>query len=681
MTFYLLIAAIDFIVGLLALSKKGNKATTALALVCISAGVWSIELFLLTYLQDPNTLDFWFHLARLGMFLIPPSLALLVSQLVRAQSSLFRRFIIYPGFILALVQFALNNTVYPSTLRPAIGGYLPAIDWIYYSFVFNFAFCFIGSILFASVAFQTAISRDKQRIKWLLITVAVTFLSASLSLYLMAYDFYLSKFISSTSNIIFMVLLFHATVRHHLLDIRLAITMALSRVVLLAILAGGYALINLSVPGLPSDAGALLAFSLLFLLALELYPTVLKWLEPNAKRLFWTGNYEYEEVVARAGAQLRQCTSYGDVTKLLDYIFRQVINVKSYQLFLLDPATDERDVRAVSINGVKVAVTMNRETLMLEPQRHHSTAIMVDETQPGLKQQLTTLSASCFLPLQRHSQLEAMVLVGESLAGSYYRYDDIRLMEWLAEELPQALYRISAYQKLDGELAEAKKKLSMLGVMNLYHHDIKAPLSIIDGVVSNHLYDDEKRRSIILEQVAWGSRLIATMAQLLKTDRKRKTGPVVLQEVLDDCCFVFKRSMEHLTVEHSGAFTVEADADDLKILFINVIKNAVEASQPGSAVKLRIKSWVTPNNNAYVAITDNGVGMTPQQLDCLWLNLGSTKQGGNGIGLQAIKKIADEHNANIKVNSAPGKGTTFTFEFPCLESDSGVSAVPQNSLA
>lgn len=680
MTFYLLIAAVDFIVGLLALTKRGSKATFALALISISAGVWSIELFLLTYLQDPGKLDFWFHLTRLGVFLIPPSLALLVSHLIRARSAFFRYAIIYPGFVLALVLFVLNNTLYRSTLRPAIGGHLPVLDWIYYSFVFNFVLCFLGSILFAAITYKSAINRDKQRIKWLLIIVGVTFFSASLSIHLIAYDFYLSKFISSSTNIIFMLLLFYATVQHHLLDIRLAVTMAISRIVLLTTLAGIYLLLSMSVPGLPNDTGALLVFGILVLLALELYPTILKWLEPNTKRLLLAGNYDYKNVAAETGMQLKRCASYSEVSKLLDYLFNRIINVKSYRVFLVAPSADPKCFRAVSIEGDKVAFDMHYDDSMIEPHLHHSPVVMVDELEPDLRQQLTAQSAVCLLPMRREGQLKAIVLVGGSSVYSYYRYDDVRLMEWLVGELAQTLHRISTHEKLDSELAEAKKKLSMLAVMNLYHHDIKAPLSIIDGIVSNDLYDVDKRRSIILEQVAWGSRLIATMAQVLKADRKRKVGPVVLQEVLDDCCFLFKRSVKHLTVDHAEAFTLQADADDLKILFINVIKNAVEACQPECALELQVKTWTSPEGLC-VSVTDNGVGMSQQQLDCLWLHLDSTKEGGNGIGLQAIKKIADEHDASINVTSALGRGTTFTFTFPHPQTDLEALVVPQRSLA
>eukprot|EP01025_Chloroclados_australasicus_P042430 TRINITY_DN4512_c1_g2_i1.p2 TRINITY_DN4512_c1_g2~~TRINITY_DN4512_c1_g2_i1.p2 ORF type:complete len:140 (+),score=10.41 TRINITY_DN4512_c1_g2_i1:3-422(+) len=118
-------------------------------------------------------------------------------------------------------------------------------------------------------------------------------------------------------------------------------------------------------------------------------------------------------------------------------------------------------------------------------------------------------------------------MVGAPTQDTYYRYDDIRLFEWLQAELGQVLNRIRKLDEMQNQLGQAKKTLSMLGVMNHYHHDIKAPLSIIDGVLSNDIYDKEKQKDIVLQQVERGSRLIATMAGILnkrKEKKERKEG-------------------------------------------------------------------------------------------------------------------------------------------------------------
>jgi signal transduction histidine kinase len=66
------------------------------------------------------------------------------------------------------------------------------------------------------------------------------------------------------------------------------------------------------------------------------------------------------------------------------------------------------------------------------------------------------------------------------------------------------------------------------------------------------------------------------------------------------------------------------------------------------------------------SIQDNGVGMSEQQLATLWEQDYSTKEFGHGIGMQAIKRIADEHGAQIEVRSEVGNGTEFIVSFPAM---------------
>ena len=100
--------------------------------------------------------------------------------------------------------------------------------------------CLLGAILFTALAFRSAAAREKQRIQWLLITLVTSFCCGFASLYLISYDFYLSKFVGGSTNVIFMLLLFYSTVAHHLMDFKLAASLAMSRVLLLVFLASLY---------------------------------------------------------------------------------------------------------------------------------------------------------------------------------------------------------------------------------------------------------------------------------------------------------------------------------------------------------------------------------------------------------------------------------------------------------
>jgi len=649
-------------IGLLALSKRGKRGVVALSLISFSACIWSIELFLFTYIQDKEVLDPWFHLTRVGMFLIPPSLALLVWQLVAPNSRIFRNLVIVPGYTLGMLLFFLNNTIMPSELKASPAGFLPEVDFIYYGFVFCFLLCLLGSIVFTLLAFRSAPAREKQRIQWLLITLVTSFCCGFTSLYLISYDFYLSKFVGGSTNVIFMLLLFYSTVAHHLMDFKLAASLAMSRVLLLVFFACLYFAVAPTLADFSESTGKFALLLALFMVMLELYPRILRWLEPNTRRLLSSQTYDYRKVVAEIRDNLKNCNDLPHLSQMLNYVFYNVLRVKEYHLCTLTSSDGETNQQATSISDSRTSIDLGGDLLAMSDAKRGS-VVMADETQEEIRRKLASLSAACFFPIFWEGKLLAVMLIGRPTQSSFFRYDDIRLMEWMVEELALTLHRISILEKLHGELGEAKKKLSLLSVMNLYHHDIKAPLSIIDGVISNDLYDEEKRRQVILEQVAWGSQLITTMANLLNGGRRIKVEAVDIELVLRDCTMVFKRIIPDLHCSFGAVPALQGDPEDLKILFINVLKNAHEAARPGTMLTLRVTTWAD-SRKVYVAIADNGAGMNEDQLTRLWQGLESSKKGGNGIGLQTIKRIADEHGASIEVKSSTDMGTTFTFGFP-----------------
>ncbi len=597
------------------------------------------------------------------MFFIPPALGLLSWRLMGSRSQFFYRAVLLPGFVGAAALGLLNTFILPSELRAVPNGFLPVPDLIYFAFIVVFLWCFLASIGLGVLSYRTATAREKQKLKWLLITLLLTFAFACLALHLLAFDFYLSKLVGVIPNLVFVSSLLYATIRHELMDIRTILSAALARVLILVLFSGSYfALISLA-PAQSSLMNAVIAIAF-FAVFLEAYPRFLKWLLPNTNRLLAAGTYNYDEMVDNLRSKFGTCNNYAELGDLMDYLFYRVIKVRQYQLFLLNN-TETIDTRSyVSLNNPNKGFHLSGRSQLFNDVAGAGSIVMIDETTPELKTKLEQNAAiSCF-PVMLNGQMIALMFIGRSLtSASYYRYDDIRLMEWVMGELAQTLHRISILEKLHQEMAEAKKKLSLLGVMNIYHHDIKAPLSIIDGIVSNDLYDEEKRRQVILEQVAWGSHLITTMAALLNGGRRIKVEAVSIEQILSDCAMVFGRTIPNLQCNFGSVPPLNGDSEDLKILFINVLKNAYEASRPATELKLQVQTWAD-ERQIYVSISDNGVGMNPHQLENLWNSTESTKRGGNGIGLQTIKRIADEHNATIHVESCLSTGTTFTFCFP-----------------
>lgn len=103
---------------------------------------------------------------------------------------------------------------------------------------------------------------------------------------------------------------------------------------------------------------------------------------------------------------------------------------------------------------------------------------------------------------------------------------------------------------------------------------------------------------------------------------------------------------------------------ELQQVFINLFTNAAHAA-PKDGAKLRIAS-TRDENGVRVTVSDNGHGIPPEVLPRIFDTFYSTKAEGkgSGLGLSIVKRIIDQHDGRIAVESAVGKGTTFSIEIP-----------------
>lgn len=660
MVHYLVTALIDFFVGFAALTKTRNKSAIALAFTAFSLGLWSLELFLLTVIDDLVSLSFWFHLTRWGMFFIPPSLALLAWRLVGSRSKRYLALVLVPGVALSAGLAIANLFFFPSKLEGVTGGFLPKVDAIFYVFAINFLWCLVGAVTLCIGCYKSATHRERQRIRWLMIILVMTMSTGLMSIWLVKYDFYL-KLVGATTNIVFISLLFYATVQHHLMDIRLALSVGLTRLAVLALVVWSYFFLHSVVGELDQSIAGVLVMLIFIVVVLEMYPRVLRWALPNAIKLMTRHGYDFEQVKEATRAELNVCMNLKGLNRVLEFLMVHTVRANSYQFWKIENGAIHSVSLSKSLKGE--TLTSDQKNELLHYCQENKGLVIADETPERIQRIAARCDCNAFFSVEYENDLVALILVGCTSELSFYRFDDIRIFEWLRQELGQVLNRIKRLDEMQDELGDAKKTLSMLGVMNHYHHDIKAPLAIIDGVLTNNIYDRERQTQIVLEQVDRSSKLIATMAQILRGQRKRKLQAVSIRDTIEDSLFLFAQRLDKLDKQFSDTPKITADPEDLKILVINVVKNAIEAKREGVPLTMSIRTWTTADY-VCVAFSDNGMGIPQNMLENIWENAETTKQYGSGIGLQAIKRIADEHQAIIEVNSKVDEGTRFIIKFP-----------------
>lgn len=139
-----------------------------------------------------------------------------------------------------------------------------------------------------------------------------------------------------------------------------------------------------------------------------------------------------------------------------------------------------------------------------------------------------------------------------------------------------------------------------------------------------------------------------------------------LEEVLAEVLQFHQRELENRDIAVEAELTtalpaVMADRNQVKQVFFNIIKNAMEAMQPGGVLRIKTR---TDDEGVYLIFGDTGSGIRQGDLVKLFQPYHTTKAGGNGLGLMVVQRIMRDHGGQIGIESTEGVGTTVTLQFP-----------------
>ena len=120
----------------------------------------------------------------------------------------------------------------------------------------------------------------------------------------------------------------------------------------------------------------------------------------------------------------------------------------------------------------------------------------------------------------------------------------------------------------------------------------------------------------------------------------------------------------HILTDDLGkeSVVISADASQLKQIFWNLARNALQAMPDGGTLRVGLET--VPNSRIRIVFEDTGRGMTPDQVEQLFVPFANSTTGGTGLGLSIVYQIIKDHNGAINVRSSEGKGTTITVELP-----------------
>jgi len=231
------------------------------------------------------------------------------------------------------------------------------------------------------------------------------------------------------------------------------------------------------------------------------------------------------------------------------------------------------------------------------------------------------------------------------------------------------IHDITNLKKAEKITLQAEKLRAAGRLVSTLAHEVRNPLNNINLAVDQLYPEINPDTKMFLDIVARNSKRIATLISELLTN----AGPAEialhkkpLKDILDDTLNVAYDRITlkkiNVTVNYADEeYHIMADAEKLKIAFLNIIINAIEAMEEGTG-----QLTVTVNNHdGYhkVVIEDNGSGINEENLARLFEPYFTSKRNGLGLGLAGTLNIIQAHKALIDVKSQVGQGTAFTLSF------------------
>jgi signal transduction histidine kinase len=241
-------------------------------------------------------------------------------------------------------------------------------------------------------------------------------------------------------------------------------------------------------------------------------------------------------------------------------------------------------------------------------------------------------------------------------------------------ELGQSFNRMTGeLLKLQEEIRRNERAVTFGKIASGLVHDLKHPIKSIENSSKLVLkvYDDPHYRETFHKTV---NREFANINRFLD-DLHNLTHPIPMKPIplnihktIDAVVEAYRPEAERRGVRVSQQFqgdNVRISADRFAIARVlkNLILNAIEAMPQGGDLTVKTK---TAGQWMQIGIQDTGCGIPRERLGMIFEDYVTTKRKGLGLGLAISRKIVQDLNGTIEVESEPGKGTTFTLKFPLL---------------
>jgi signal transduction histidine kinase len=230
------------------------------------------------------------------------------------------------------------------------------------------------------------------------------------------------------------------------------------------------------------------------------------------------------------------------------------------------------------------------------------------------------------------------------------------------------------------------EKLSVVGELSAsVAHEIRNPLTSLKGFVQLLQMEDQQNQTyyqIMLDELNRINHIVGELLLLAKPQVLAYTK-MSIQKILSDVISLLsvEASLHNVQIEQifpESELSIECEPNQLKQLFINVIKNAIEASIKGGKVSIMLEQ--SEENRILIKVKDSGCGISKERLAKIGEPFYSSKEKGTGLGLTVSFKIVQSHGGTLRFDSEINQGTTVNLALPIKQGYTIAEKNPDQNL-
>ncbi len=351
-----------------------------------------------------------------------------------------------------------------------------------------------------------------------------------------------------------------------------------------------------------------------------------------------------------------------------------------------DPSGHGRPLAGLKIHGIYGRVILDGKSLFTNDPASHPDSIGVPENHPPLTSFLG-------VPLMSEGKVIGLLAVGNRQGG--YSPVDQETLEMLTPSIVQAFKRKRAEDALQTLNADLEKrveqrtlelqetqqqylhaeKLSAIGrlsasIAHEFNNPLQGIMAVLKGLRKRAILEDEDRE-LLEAAIDESSRMKKLILSLQEFNRPSSCHKVLMdmQTSIDSLLLLYKSEFKNkrIAVQQNYAKRlpqIMAIPDQIKQVFLNLLNNAADACQPsGGIITISTRQ---DNDRIAISIKDSGIGIQPEHVDLIFQPFYTTKPEvkGTGLGLSVCHGIVKNHQGEIRVESLPGQGATFTVLLP-----------------